>query len=183
MIICKMRIFNRFSLITLIVICGFISIYRINTVHENEISWDVLGYYLYLPATFVHHDPLLKDISWLEKINSERKLAGTLYMVSQNKQGEPMYFFLMGMSLFYFLFFLAGNIFSSLLGYPMDGFSFPYQYCLVIGGIIYTIIGLIFLRKIRRFTIFNLLASQYFLRVTLLLLKVTWMLLLWLNME
>jgi len=143
-----MRIFNRFSLITLIVICGFISIYRINTVHENEISWDVLGYYLYLPATFVHHDPLLKDISWLEKINSERKLAGTLYMVSQNKQGEPMYFFLMGMSLFYFLFFLAGNIFSSLLGYPMDGFSFPYQYCLVIGGIIYTIIGLIFLRKI-----------------------------------
>lgn len=69
-------------------------------------------------------------------------------MVSQNKQGEPMYFFLMGMALFYLPFFFAGNAFASMFGFAVDGFSLPYQYFLVIGGIIYTIIGLIFLRKI-----------------------------------
>ncbi len=68
-------------------------------------------------------------------------------MVSTNDEGEPMYFFLMGMSLFYLPFFLIGHALAGLLGFPMDGFSTPYQYALVVGGIFYTIIGLIFLRK------------------------------------
>ncbi len=140
--------FNKFSLVTLIAICSILSIYRINIVKENEISWDVLGYYIYLPATFIHHDPMLNDISWLKQVNSEKKLAGSLYMVSQNKQGEPMYFFLMGMALFYLPFFFAANTYASIFGLAMDGFSLPYQYFMVMGGIIYTIIGLIFLRKI-----------------------------------
>lgn len=67
-----MKNFNKFTLITLIAICSIISIYRINIVRENEISWDVLGYYLYLPATFIHHDPMLNDITWLKQINSEK---------------------------------------------------------------------------------------------------------------
>jgi hypothetical protein len=143
-----MRIFKKLTLVTLIVTCSIITIYRINIVRENEISWDVLGYYLYLPATFIHHDPMLNDISWLKQVNSEKKLTGTLYMVSQNKKGEPMYFFLMGMALFYLPFFFAASAFASISGFVLDGFSLPYQYFLVIGGIIYTIIGLIFLRKI-----------------------------------
>jgi hypothetical protein len=143
-----LKLFHKLSLITLIAACSFISIYRINNVREKEIAWDVLGYYLYLPATFIHHDPLLNDISWLKQINAEKKLAGTLYMVSQNKKGETLYFFLMGMSLFYLPFFFAGHIFSAFQGYVTDGFSLPYQYSLVIGAIITTIIGLIFLRKI-----------------------------------
>ncbi len=143
-----MRIFKKLSLVTLIVTCIIISIYRINIVNEKEISWDVLGYYLYLPATFIHHDAMLNDIGWLKKINSEKNLTGTLYMVSQNKEGKPMYFFLMGMALFYLPFFFAGHVFASISGYAADGFSLPYQYFLVIGGIIYTITGLIYLRKI-----------------------------------
>ena len=89
------------SFVVLIVIASHISIYRINVVQKHEIAWDVLEYYLYFPATFVHHDPMLKDISWLKKENEGNKLAGTLYMVSQNKAGEPMFFSLMGMALFY----------------------------------------------------------------------------------
>lgn len=143
-----MKLFNKLTLVTLIVTCSILSVYRINNVNEKEISWDVLGYYLYLPSTFIHHDPMLNDISWLQELNSEKKLSGTLYMVSQNEKGEPMYFFLMGMALFYLPFFFAGSAFASLSGFPADGFSLPYQYFLVIGGIIYTIIGLIFLRKI-----------------------------------
>lgn len=136
------------SLVVFILISLFVVSYRITHVGEKEISWDVLGYYLYLPSTFIHHDPLLTDIEWLKKLNQEKDLAGTLYMVSTNDNGEPMYFFLMGMSLFYMPFFILASVYSYLFNYPVDGFSMPYQYFLVIGGIIYTIIGLIFLRKI-----------------------------------
>ena len=71
-------------------------------------------------------------------------------MISENKKGEPMYFFLMGMALFYLPFFLLANMYASYAGFVADGFSMPYQCFLVTGGIIYTIIGLIFLRKILR---------------------------------
>jgi hypothetical protein len=126
----------------------FLSVYRINNVIEKEISWDVLGYYLYLPATFIHHDPMFTDISWVQKVNEEKHLADTLYMISSNDEGKPMYFFLMGTAILYLPFFFLGHLSASILGFPMDGFSMPYQYSMVIGGIIYTLIGLIFLRKI-----------------------------------
>ncbi len=135
------------TLVALVVICSFITIYRVSTVSNKEISWDVLGYYLYLPSTFIYNQPMLNDYTWLKDINAEKDLTGTLYQVSTNDKGEPMYFFLMGMAIFYLPFFLIGHAFAGMLGFPMDGFSMPYQYALVIGGIIYTIIGLIFLRK------------------------------------
>jgi hypothetical protein len=142
-----MKSLKSLSLITLILICSFISLYRITKVTDKELSWDILGYYLYLPSTFIYHQPMLNDYTWLKKINAEKDLAGTLYMVSTNDQGEPMYFFLMGMAILYLPFFLIGHALAGMLGFPMDGFSSPYQYSLVVGGIIYTLIGLIFFRK------------------------------------
>lgn len=135
------------SLWALLLVCSFIAVYRISHVSDREMSWDVLGYYLYLPATFIYDQPMLDDIAWLQKINQEKDLTGTLYQVSTNDEGEPMYFFLMGMSLLYLPFFLAGHATAGIAGYPVDGFSMPYQYAMVIGGILYTIIGLIYFRK------------------------------------
>lgn len=144
------RFFQRTSLTTLLIVGLLLSVYRISNVEKKEISWDVLGYYMYLPATFIHHDPLLKDISWLKEINQQQELTGTLYQVSTNDTGEPIYVFLFGMALFYLPFFFLGHSVAGFGGYEMNGFSMPYQYALVIGGIIYTIIGLIYLRKILR---------------------------------
>jgi hypothetical protein len=144
------KLFSKFSLITLVSCCLFIGLYRINTVEKKEISWDILGYYLPLPATFIHHDPMLKDLTWLKEINTKEHLSGTLYQISSNDKGEPIYVFLFGMALFYLPFFFLGHGIAGLSGYSIDGFSLPYQYALVIGGILYTIIGLVFLRKILR---------------------------------
>lgn len=144
------RFFQRTSLTTLLIIALLLSVYRISNVDKKEISWDVLGYYMCLPATFIHHDPLLKDITWLKEINQQQELTGTLYQVSTNDTGEPIYVFLFGMALFYLPFFFLGHSIAGFGGYEMNGFSMPYQYALVIGGIIYTIIGLIYLRKILR---------------------------------
>lgn len=140
---------RRYPSLVLLVLAGIVLFsYRVDTVHEKEISWDVLGYYMHLPATFIYDDPLLNDVSWLEKVNAEKQLTGTLYQVSSNDEGEPMYFFLWGMALFFLPFFLIGHGFACLTGYPPDGFSLPYQYAMVIGCMVYTLIGLIYLRKI-----------------------------------
>ena len=139
------------SSFTILLICiGFISIFRLNNVSERETSWDVLGYYIHLPATFIYEDALMENREWIEKINEEKQLTGTLYQISTNDKGDPIYFFLMGMAIFLLPFFLLGHFSAWVFDYPMDGFSLPYQYSLVLGGIIYTIVGLIFLRKILR---------------------------------
>lgn len=136
------------SLIILVILISGMSFYRLNNVKSFEISWDVLGYYLYLPATFVHDDPLLTDITWLKEQNADNKLTGTYYMISSNEKGENMYFFLMGMSAFYAPSFAVSHFVAAQTGAPTDGFSMPYQYGLVIGGLIYSLIGLIYFRKI-----------------------------------
>ncbi|MFA6260785.1 MAG: hypothetical protein WC760_04915 [Bacteroidia bacterium] len=139
---------NRFSLLALLLVASFVILYRGTHIQKEEISWDVLGYHMYLPATLLHHDPLLKDISWFEKARTERQLAGTAYMISTNQNGQPMYFFLMGMSLFYLPFFLLARLYDLLFGLAADPYSWHDQVILSAGFILITLVGLIYLRKI-----------------------------------
>lgn len=126
----------------------FIATVRMTNVSRYETSWDVFGYYLYLPAVFIEGDPMLNDRSWVEEMNKDNRLSSTLYQLSQNDEGEPMYFFLMGMSLLYLPFFLLGHGIAWVTGSPMDGLSEPYQYALAAGGVVYTLLGLWLFRKI-----------------------------------
>ena len=139
---------NKYSRLALLVVVLIISIYRLGNVKEKEISWDIFGYYLPLPATFIYEDPLLNDRAWVEKLNEEKQLTGTLYQISSNDDGEPMYFFFLGMAMLFLPFFLLAHGWASLFGFPADGFSGPYQYFMVFGAVVYTIIGLYFFRKI-----------------------------------
>lgn len=126
----------------------FISIFRLSNLKQKEITWDVFGYYLPLPSTFIYDDPMLNDRAWVEKLNEEKGLSATLYQISTNDNGEPMYFFFLGMSMLYLPFFLIAHLWADLFGFAPDGFSWPYQFFMVLGAIIYTIIGLYYFRKI-----------------------------------
>mgnify|MGYP001161054577 CR=1 FL=1 len=139
---------NNLSKIVLLLCCAFIVGQRFSNVTEKEISWDVLGYYTYLPATIIHDDFLLEDVSWLKKEVSERDLAGTLYFISENSEGKPMYFFMMGMALFFLPWFLIGHAIALGFDFPSTGFSPPYVYALITGALVYTIAGAFVLRKI-----------------------------------
>ena len=132
----------------LLTLCALILVFRASTISEKETSWDVLGYYLPLPATFIYEDPLMKDRTWIERVNEDKKFTDTLYQISTAPDGSPMYFFLLGMAMLFLPFFWLGHGLAFLLDYPMDGFSMPYQIAMVIGGLVYTFIGLIYLRKI-----------------------------------
>lgn len=137
----------RLSIYAALIVAILLSSFRLSHIEERELSWDVLGYYLPLPATFIHHDPLLKDISWLEEVNQRYELTGTFYQISQNEKGETMYFFLFGMSIVYLPSFLVGHTAALGLGYEANGFSAPYIWSMVIGALIFTLIGIYYLRK------------------------------------
>ena len=62
-----------YSFLALIICVGFVSIFRLSNVNSKETSWDVLGYYLPLPATFIYDDPLMENREWIEKINEEKQ--------------------------------------------------------------------------------------------------------------
>lgn len=121
---------------------------RLNSLSDNELSWDVFGYYLYLPSTFVQHDPMLTDISWIHELMKAKPISSTLYQISSGPTNNTMYFFLMGMSILYLPFFLLGHLIAYFTDSLMDGFSLPYQYSIAIGTTVYTLIGLFYFRKI-----------------------------------
>lgn len=138
------------SLWVIFILFALLVVFRTNSIDKKEISWDVFGYYLPLVATFQQDDALLNDRSWVEKLNNEKQLSGTVYQISSNDEGKPMYFFLFGMSYFYAVFYFIGDLIAGWTGYATDGFSLPYQLSLVYGCMIYTLIGLLYFRKILR---------------------------------
>lgn len=147
----KHKGFTSPSGLALIFILTCLFVWRLTHIVPNEMSWDVLGYYMHLPATFIHNDPLLTNVDWLKKEVETRQLSGTLYMVSSTPDGKPMYFFLMGMALLYLPFFLFAHFIAApLLGFPCDGFSLPYIYAMVCGALVYTTAALVLLRKVLR---------------------------------
>lgn len=137
-----------YSYLTVLLLSLLIVTLRYLQLSNNEISWDVFGYYLYLPSVFIHHDVLLNDISWIKETMVQYNTSGTLYQLTTTPDGKPMHFFLIGMSIIYLPFFFLGHSLSQLMGYSPDGFSLPYQYSLALGCVFYSIIGLIICRKI-----------------------------------
>ena len=136
------------SLLALFLLWCFIGSMRIDQLSTDELSWDVFGYYLYLPATFIHHDPLLHDTTWVHAAWQNYHVSGTLYQLSTAPDNStPMYFFLMGMSLCYAPFFFIGHAIALATGQSPDGFSAPYQYAIAIGSLAYAFVGLWCLRR------------------------------------
>ncbi|MBL7915991.1 MAG: hypothetical protein JNL49_13230 [Bacteroidia bacterium] len=114
----------------------------------NILSWDVFGYYMYLPMIFIYDNWGLQDVSILKHIVEEYNSSSTLYQAYQAETGTWVMRYTMGMAVFYLPFFLIGHFIAWITGFPMDGFSGPYQVAILYGGIFYSFLGFYFLRKI-----------------------------------
>ncbi|MEI6575574.1 MAG: hypothetical protein WCO63_05280 [Bacteroidota bacterium] len=112
------------------------------------ISWDVFGYYLYLPATFIHHDPLIANPGWVQAALEQYQASPTLYQLKTTTDGALVDLYTMGMAIAWLPAFFVGHTLAYLLNFPMDGFSIPYQYALAIEGLFALLISLLLLRKL-----------------------------------
>jgi len=114
------------------------------------LTWDVFGYYLYLPSHFIHHDIALQHQEWITHLMDKYEPSSTLYQATLIENGNWVMKYSMGMSFLYAPFFFIAHLLAEPLGYPADGLSLPYQYALTIGGVIYAIIGLIYFTRVLR---------------------------------
>lgn len=114
----------------------------------NFLSWDIMGYYFYLPLLFIYNDIQISDYSVLQNIVETYKGTTSLYQIHRFPNGNHGIIYTMGMAVLYLPFFIIGHIIALLSVHPADGFSKPYQYAVWVGCIVYSIIGIILLRKI-----------------------------------
>lgn len=105
----------------------------------NSVIWsDQEGYYIYLPALFVHDG--FKDVycangcTTVHTENGDRIFTKYTY----------------GVSLLESPFFLTAHVFSPWLGYERDGRSLPYIWSVMIAAIFYMLAGLLLLSKLLR---------------------------------
>lgn len=114
----------------------------------NILSWDVFGYYLYLPASFIYHDLRLTNIAWVNQLIDQYQATSTFYQATAIPTGGWVLKYSMGMAVLNAPAFFIAHIFSLIAGFKADGFSIPYQYAWAISGLAYAAAGIIMLRKI-----------------------------------
>jgi hypothetical protein len=115
---------------------------------SNILSWDVFGYYLYLPLTFIYNDLGLNNETIIHQIMEKYQNTATFYQAMKMPDGHYVMKYTMGLSVLYAPFFLIGHLLAQLFQYPADGFSLVYQYSIFAGGIIYAILGIVFLYRV-----------------------------------
>lgn len=131
-------------------LCLYLAFIVSNNIPNNPIAWDVFGYYLYLPLTFIYHDLGMKNIDVIQAIIAKYNSTATFYQAYQVDGGLWLDKYPMGMAILYLPSFLIGHIIALMGGFPTDGFSRPYQLSLHFGSLVYSMIGVVFTRKVLR---------------------------------
>ncbi|MEM0999554.1 MAG: hypothetical protein AAGN35_21025 [Bacteroidota bacterium] len=111
-------------------------------IKSKVIDADVVSYYSYLPAVFVHQD-ITMSYSLGDEFYAD-KVWGVIW-----KDGfGPVQKYTMGMAIMYLPWFLAGHATAYLVGAPPDGYSLPYRFFLQISAVGFLFLGFFFLRKV-----------------------------------
>jgi len=113
---------------------------------EATISWDVSGYYLYLPAALIYKD--IKQLNWWGGIESKYHPGPGMGQAFQHPSGNYVMKYPMGQTLQFLPWFVTANVLAEPLGYPADGFSRPYQAAISWGSLLVALLGLWFLRQV-----------------------------------
>jgi hypothetical protein len=149
------RIAQPYSLITILVLFVLMVQARLWAPYWDThnvlaiLTWDAMGYYLYLPAKFIYND--LSYLRFVPDILREYGPTGSFYQAFQvpgGPEGALVMKYPVGLAILQTPFFFLGHWAAGLLNYPQDGFSAPYQVAIAFGGMIYGLLGLGILRRV-----------------------------------
>ncbi|MEG1555296.1 MAG: hypothetical protein RR356_01040 [Bacteroidales bacterium] len=130
--------------IIIVVFCGGMLIQP----PHNILAWDVFGYYLYLPMTFIYHDLGMRDIQVVYDIINQYQISDCFYQGWMASSGNWIIKYTSGQSILFLPFFLVAHVITLLTGGVADGFSSPYQWGIIIGCCFYMVLSILLLRKI-----------------------------------
>lgn len=132
------------SLISLILSITILSFANFNIKkwkNFGTIDWDVIGYYDYLPASFIYHD------FYMDFVKTDAKYAEQhMFWPVPAPNGNFVNKYTMGMSVMYAPFFFIAHLKSQAAHTNPNGFSWYYHKYIHLSCLFYLIIGLIFLR-------------------------------------
>lgn len=114
-------------------------------VARTVITWDVSGYYLYLPAIFIHHD--LKDLAFHDQLLRDYAPTPDFQQAFRHPSGHYVLKYSAGMAVQYLPFFAVAHALARPLGYPADGFSAPYRVALLVASLLVAVWGLWLVRR------------------------------------
>ena len=113
----------------------------------NVISWDVYGYYVYLPAVFNYSDPVY--YSFLTDHFENYSISGNLYQVQEVVDGRKAPIYTIGLAIIWLPMYTIANIIAWVSpSYAMDGLSGPYQWGIIVTCWVFTLMGIFYLRKV-----------------------------------
>lgn len=114
---------------------------------EATISWDVSGYYMYLPAAFIYRD--LKKCGFKDSILAKYQPTPDFQQAFLHSSGNYVMKYPAGQAVIMLPFFAAAHLYAGFSdSYAADGFSYPYQLAISWGMMLVALTGLLFLRKI-----------------------------------
>jgi hypothetical protein len=114
---------------------------------EAAISWDVAGYYYYLPAIFIYKD--LKKVAFHDSLDRKYKYQGDdFYSASPSVNGNLVMKYTSGMAIMYAPAFFVAHVLAKPMGFEADGFSPIYQFAISFWSLLWAFVGLWFLRKL-----------------------------------
>lgn len=135
-------------LIIFLMIAGFV--YRKTWEKEIIGGGDAWGYYVYLPAAFIHDDIKTLEKSYQTRVKykasgwiATNELVTEAYPAGENKVIK----YTMGMAILELPFFAIAHITAGLLGYAQDGCSEPYMLIVNLGLLFYVCLGLYYFKK------------------------------------
>lgn len=129
-------------------VCILISFLVLCFPPANPLTYDVYGYYMYLPLAFKYHDLTLHNFDAFNQLFNQYHPSETLYQALKWDNGNWVMRYPSGTALLYSPFYLIADLIAPHTSYPADGFSRPYQLANVYGGLFYTLSGLYFIKKI-----------------------------------
>lgn len=115
---------------------------------NNMIGWDVFGYYLYLPQTFIAKDVAMKDDGFIRELRGKYEGIQIGYEVQPLENGNRVLKYSMGMAVVFSPAFFAGHVVAGWTGDVQDGMSAPYQRAMWIWNILITLAGIWILRLV-----------------------------------
>lgn len=116
---------------------------------EATISYDVSGYYMYLPAVFIYQD--LKEVKFIDEVVREYRPTTVPDQVFTHESGNKVMKYSLGQAVMYTPFFVVGHAWATMSeAYPADGFSLPYQFMISLGSLVVSFLGLFWLKTLLR---------------------------------
>jgi hypothetical protein len=95
---------NKLSALALLIVLVAMFTWKGGRLHDdkgklyNPIAWDVFGYYLYLPATFIYDDVALENRAWLDSVYAKYKPSPYPYQHTGTETNKRVIVYPMGLS-------------------------------------------------------------------------------------